>query len=99
MMMMITICLLCRLQNVIQTIQWKNPATVNPEVIKEIRSLNERMHRVDSVLESTKERIGECKDLQPKENIVKRGNYESRDPFEALGEKQRSLLESRLANK
>lgn len=72
---------------------------MNPQVIKEIQSLNERVSRVESVLDTTRERLTECKHLNKAEEALERGSVEGRDPFAALGEGQRALLETRLAEK
>lgn len=77
-------------------VQRKNPSAANPQMVKEVQSLYERMNRLESVLESTKERRKNCEDLEQFERILKQESMSARDAFAALGESQRVALESRL---
>ncbi|XP_022647132.1 nuclear pore complex protein Nup88-like [Varroa jacobsoni] len=88
--------LMLRLHDVIQMVQRKNPSAANPQMVKEVQSLYERMNRLESVLESTKERRKNCEDLEQFERILKQESMSARDAFAALGESQRVALESRL---
>ncbi|OQR79805.1 hypothetical protein BIW11_05475, partial [Tropilaelaps mercedesae] len=88
--------LMCRLHDVIQTVQRKNPSAANPQMVQEIRALYERMNRLESVLETTRDRADEFRELDQLEDVLERRSTRARVPLESLGENQCVVLEARL---
>ncbi|XP_003746743.1 nuclear pore complex protein Nup88 [Galendromus occidentalis] len=84
-----------RLHEIIHYVQRKNPSKTDPQMINEVEALQGRAKRVESVLETTCERLDELEDLKALNGSTLDGAAE---PVGKLNEEQLEKLMTKLKN-
>lgn len=85
-----------RLHEIINCVQRKNPSKTDPQMIEEVDALQSRAKRVESVLETTKDRLEELDDIKAFDRL----SVDDVPEFTGkLNDEQLGMLMTKLKNK